>query len=194
MEEKGLYIINDKTETWIGDVKRNPTNLDLFFASEEISDDMKYRQEEDIWGSDHFPVIVSMKFMNKSYKKRSNRISNYKTDWNKYKKNISNRNNELEKEKFIGSSVEMRYNYINKIMREEVYKASGNKKDIEEIEKHNKEEGDSIINNKNKGKRRNNNQKRNRKGFPVEWWDEECKIAIEKRKKALKEFKRKRKL
>lgn len=69
MEEKGLYIINDKTETWIGDVKRNPTNLDLFFASEEISDDMKYRQEEDTWGSDHFPVIVSIKFMNKSYKK-----------------------------------------------------------------------------------------------------------------------------
>lgn len=70
----------------------------------------------------------------------------------------------------------MRYNYINKIMREEVYKASGNKKDIEEIEKHNKEEGDSIINNKNKGKRKNNNKKRNRKGFPVEWWDEECKL------------------
>lgn len=91
------------------DVKRRPTNLDLVFVSEEISDDMKYIQEEDTWGSDHFPVIVSMKFKNKSYRKRSNRINNYKTDWNKYM---------------------------------------------------------------------------------VEWWDEECKIAIEKRKKALKEFRK----
>lgn len=165
------------------DVKRRPTNLDLVFASEEISDDKKYIQEKDAWGSDHFPVIVSMKFKNKSYRKRSNRINNYKTDWNKYKKDIFNRNNELEAEKFIGSSVEMRYNSINKIMREEMYKASGNKKDIEEIEEYNKEEGDSIINNRDKGKKRNSNKERKRKGFPVEWWDKECKIAIEKRKK-----------
>lgn len=131
-----------------------------------------------------------MKFKNKNYRKRSNSINNYKTDWNKYKKDIFNGNNELETEKFIGSSVEMRYNSINKIMREEIYKASGNKKDIEEIEEYNKEEGDSIINNRDKGKKRNSNKERKRKGFPVEWWDEECKIAIEKRKKALKEFRK----
>lgn len=49
MEENSLYVINDKSESQIGDLKRRPSNLDLVFASEEISDDMEYFQEEDTW-------------------------------------------------------------------------------------------------------------------------------------------------
>lgn len=80
MEEKGMYVINDRTESWIGDTKRRLSNLDLVFASEEISDNMEYIQEKDTWGSDHFPLIFTMKFNNKGYRKLSNRISNYNTD------------------------------------------------------------------------------------------------------------------
>lgn len=70
-------------------------------------------------------------------------ISNYKTDWKKYKKVIIYRNNELEKEEFIRGeleNVETRYKYINDIIREEVYKASGKKEEVKKIENKNKEE------------------------------------------------------
>lgn len=39
-------------------------------------------------------------------------------------------------------------------------------------------------------KEKGQKSEKKRRGFPVEWWDEECKCAIEKRKKALKEFKK----
>lgn len=53
MEENGLYIVNVKTETWIGDSVRRPRNLDLAFGSEEIVGEMKYKQLEDSWGSNN---------------------------------------------------------------------------------------------------------------------------------------------
>lgn len=67
-------------------------------------------------------------------------ISNYKTDWKKYKKVIIYRNNELEKDEFIRGNVETRYKYINDIIKEEVYKASGKKEEVKKVENKNKEE------------------------------------------------------
>lgn len=109
---------------------------------------MEYIQEEDMWGSDHFPLIFTMKFNNKGYRKLSNRISNYNTDWKKYK-DINNRNKDLEKEKFIRGSIEMKYKYINYIIREEVYKASGKNEKVKKEENNIKEKN---IDNKRKKK------------------------------------------
>lgn len=80
MEENGLYIVNVKTETWIGDSVRRPRNLDLAFASEEIVGGMKYKQLEDSWGNNNYPVMYEMKFERRIYKKKGNRLSNKRTD------------------------------------------------------------------------------------------------------------------
>lgn len=40
---------------------------------------------KDAWGSDHYPVIVEIDYEKKGYKKKSNRQSSWKTNWNKYK-------------------------------------------------------------------------------------------------------------
>lgn len=37
MEEKGIYVVNYNTETWIEDDRRKPSNLDLIFASKDIA-------------------------------------------------------------------------------------------------------------------------------------------------------------
>lgn len=42
MEEKGMYVINEDTESWMGDYRRKPANLDLIFASEDIRGIIKY--------------------------------------------------------------------------------------------------------------------------------------------------------
>lgn len=88
MEEKGMYIVNDRSITWIGDVRRKETNLDLIFASEEIADGISYRQERDSWRSDHISAIVKIRHEKKIYVKKSNRLSSGKTDWEKYRKGI----------------------------------------------------------------------------------------------------------
>lgn len=90
-----------------------------------------------------------MKFNNKGYRKLSNRISNYNTDWKKYKEDINNRNKDLEKEEFIRGSIEMKYKYINDIIREEVYKASGKNKKVKKG-KNNIKEKDNIDNKRKK--------------------------------------------
>lgn len=110
---------------------------------------MECIQEEDTWGSDHFPLIFTMKFNNKGYRKLSNRISNYNTDWKKYKEDINNRNKDLEKEEFIRGSIEMKYKYINDIIREEAYKASGKNEKVKKRENSIKEK-DNIDNKRKK--------------------------------------------
>lgn len=127
MEEKGLYVVNDKTDSWIGNKNNETANLDLMLASEEISDTIEYKQEKDTWGSNHFPIVFSMKFRSKRYRKLTNRISNYKTDWKKYKKDITNRDKELEKEEYSRGNIEIKYRYLSDSMREEVCKASEKK-------------------------------------------------------------------
>lgn len=65
MAENGLYVMNTDTETWMSDQKRKPSNLDLAFTSEDISGRVAYRQSKDTWGSDHFPIIFTVKFEKK---------------------------------------------------------------------------------------------------------------------------------
>lgn len=73
---------------------------------------------------------------------------------------------------------ERKYNMIVKYMKESVLLASGKSR---EGLKENLDE---------KGKRKVRYQIR--KNNPCEWWDAECREAIENRKKALKKFKRNR--
>lgn len=54
MKEKGLYIIKEDTETWIGDYRRRPSNLDLIFASEDIGGAIKYVQTKDTGENDNY--------------------------------------------------------------------------------------------------------------------------------------------
>lgn len=97
-----------------------------------------------MWGSNHFPIVFSMKFRSKRYRKLTNRISNYKTDWKKYKKGIKNRDKELEKEEYSRGNIEIKYRYLSDSMREEVCKASEKKVKGKKEEIDNKKK-DSIV-------------------------------------------------
>lgn len=173
MEEKGIYIVNDST---IGDQRRKEKNLDLMFASEDIVEGIRYREEEDSWGSDHIPVIIKIRYESKNYVKKSNRLSSGKTDWEKYKKGV-------RQEEMIGNNgyeVMERYNRLCNIMKKEICIATGKmyKKDKEEKDR------DKKANRKNKRKRVVDEAKRQQ----IEWWDKECEEVIKKKKKKLKEF------
>lgn len=85
------------------------------FASEEIVDGIRYRQEKDSWGNDNMPVIVKIRHESKIYVKRNNRLSSRKTDWEKYKKGIRLRQNEMVRNKRC--EIMERYNRLCTIMK-----------------------------------------------------------------------------
>lgn len=58
-----------------------------------------------IHGSDHFPLIFQMKFDNMGYRKLSNRINNYKTDWIRYRTGIKYIDNKLVSEMYTRGNV-----------------------------------------------------------------------------------------
>lgn len=70
IEEQGLYIMNQDTKSWMGDRKRKPSNLDLCFATEEIEGRVTSQQEKEVWDSNHYPIVVRIKFEKVIYKKK----------------------------------------------------------------------------------------------------------------------------
>lgn len=154
MEEKGMYIVNDKLITWIGDIRRKETNLDLIFGSEEIADGISYRQERESWRSDHISVIVKIRHEKKIYVKKSNRLSSGKTDWEKYRKGIRLRQDKMMENKEC--EIMERYNRFCIIMKEEVCKVTG--KEYIGDEENKDIEGKTIIG-RDKGKGENDKGK-----------------------------------
>lgn len=85
MEECDLFVINRDTLSHVGEGGRRHLNIDLGFGSADLVSITKYKQINDTWGSDHYPIEFDIEAVRKVYKKRTNRISTKKTDWNIYK-------------------------------------------------------------------------------------------------------------
>lgn len=112
----------------------------------------------------------------KKYTKKSNKLSGRNTDWEKYKKGIMSRYEEIKE---IGKdNVLMEYDRLCEVMKEEVCRASGKryKKNTIEGKGHNSDISSKEVNN---GKIENRESKRQQ----VEWWDKDCEEAVRKRKK-----------
>lgn len=109
MEEKGMIIINDRSKSRIGEGVGADSNLDLLFASENIADKFNYRQHEDPWGSDHFPILLSFNEPPQLYIKKTNRCSTIRTDWVKYERIMESETPRLSQEDYINANMEKKY-------------------------------------------------------------------------------------
>lgn len=69
MEEEGFFAVNDKTKSRISEAGSIPSNLDLMFSSENIFELIDYKQKQDTWGSDHYPIEYMIKINIKKIKK-----------------------------------------------------------------------------------------------------------------------------
>lgn len=87
---------------------------------------VKYKQGTDTWGSHHFPIEFDMKVEAVTYRNISNRISNKKTDWNRYVKILIEKK-DLQGKEYMEMSAEEKYNRVIKIMKEAMRKTSGKK-------------------------------------------------------------------
>lgn len=188
MEDKGLYVVNESTSSWLGDNRRKASNLDLAFTTEEIYDRIKYKQGKDTWGSDHYPIFFKIELKRKAYKKKGFRISTSKTDWRKYKALLEDEEEYLQGEEFNNKTYIERYEWVCNKMREITIEAKRGKKAS------NKERGNERKNERDKEKenRMKSTTKNKKEKYPVEWWDLECEEIVKQRKSKLKEFKRTR--
>lgn len=141
-EEEGLYLINGDTMSRMGEGNDKDSNLDLMFATKGVVDTIKYRQEEDSWGSDHFPVEFEIGQKVEIYRKRTNRISLKRTNWKTYEEIMEERGKEMGEGQYDQLNVEGKYVNIKDMMIEAVNIAT-NRKDIDK--------GTSIGGNREKG-------------------------------------------
>lgn len=174
MEEEGFFVINRSILSRISEGGSTPSNIDLMFSSEDIFEIISYKQIEDSWGSDHYPIEYKIEINRKRYIKITNKITTKKTDWDVYKGELLKNENILRSRNFQRSCMQDRYKTIVEIIKNSVKTASGNI--------NNREGRLSSVTGAHHNERRNIKQL----GNPVTWWDEECRIMIEERKKKLK--------
>lgn len=125
MEEMEMYVVNDDTKSRIGEGGKRDANLDLIFCSEGLVNKIRYVQEEDSWGSDHFPISVEIGIEKKVYSKIGGRLSNKCTDWVKYKNIIEKEREMIKSREFKECNVFTKYNKLMELMINSVKLASG---------------------------------------------------------------------
>lgn len=168
-EEEGLYVMNIDTTSRIGEGGRQWSNLDLMFCTSEMVHRITYKQGKDTWGSDHFPIIYEIDEEMKGYFKKTNRITNKKTDWEQYDELMESG---LEKIK------QVQQNNVNHIeVYQELYETMIS--------------AAAIATGKNYGEIEDSTDKKYkcRRKNPVEWWDDDCQKAVYNRKEKLAKLK-----
>ena len=54
-----LCLLNDKTYTYLHSATDSYSSLDLTLCSPEVASDFTWKVDDDLHGSDHFPILVS---------------------------------------------------------------------------------------------------------------------------------------
>lgn len=94
------------------------------FCTADLLNLIDYQQAEDPWGSDHIPVEFYIGINVNRYIRKTHWISNKKTKWDQYREELINKEEDLEKEEYLGLNEEQKYQRICEMMKEAVLKAT----------------------------------------------------------------------
>lgn len=97
------------------------------FCTGDILKDITYKQIEDSWRSDHHPVECRLNDNFKKYSRKTNRISNKKTVWEDYVKEMTENIKRFEDQEFARIQVKERYKDLVNSMRKAVGNATPGK-------------------------------------------------------------------
>ena len=79
ISEHNLCLLNDKSQTYLHPATGSYSSLDLTFCSPEVAPDFIWKVDEDLHGSDHFPILVSE--VGPSIQQRPERWKLHKANW-----------------------------------------------------------------------------------------------------------------
>ncbi|XP_020297805.1 golgin subfamily A member 6-like protein 22 [Pseudomyrmex gracilis] len=176
MEDENMIVVNIDTITRLGDIGQRDSNIDLVWARNAITHLIEYKIIGDTWGSDHYPIEITIGMAPQQYRKRSNRITNKKTNWEEYQEILESRIEIVENISWTKTVRQENYDIFCEEIKEAARLAS------EKI-KRNQQQKD-VNNNKETNKSNKHNKN------PCCWWDNECKEAIDNRRLKQKHFKR----
>lgn len=138
----------------------NYSNLDLIISNAVLSDKIKTSVHDELWGSDHFPIIINIFVEKFIYHKPSFKISSIRTDWSKVFQAWETPYPEFFETEYCNLTPSEKYNaFIDKITLS-----------VKENTPHKRHVHPS--------KHRN----------PTRWWDSDCDRAKRLRKAALKKW------
>lgn len=106
-------------------------NIDLLFGTSRLADiKADIKQDEDTWGSDHYPIEVTLNEEVHRYRKRANRISTKKIIWKNYPKVVLKKYEKRKGEKNIEKTernLETKYQEFIRTLKEAVKEISERK-------------------------------------------------------------------
>lgn len=100
------------------------SNLDLLFCTEGIMGLIDYEQEEEPGDSDHLPIIYTLGINTEIYERKTYRITNKKTKWKIYTKELNRREEKIKSEQYQQLTEEKKYYTMTRIMQESAWLAT----------------------------------------------------------------------
>lgn len=165
MTSYNFFCINKDTMSRINNPYERVSNIDFIFAILCALKLISYKQLEDSWNSDHFPLLIEFRHDPIPYIKKSNRLSTKCTDRDIYS-SLTNTMLSDARAKCESKGRSLSYTDLTGVLYDAINIASGRKKNF------------NIKKNKGKIYKRN----------PVKWWDGNCKAAVMERKENLKTY------
>ena len=83
ISKHNLCLLNGKSHTYLHPASGSYSSLDLIICSPEIATDFIWKVDEDLHGSDHFPIVVSE--VGPSIQQRPERWKLHKANWEQFK-------------------------------------------------------------------------------------------------------------
>ncbi|XP_076651227.1 uncharacterized protein LOC143358164 [Halictus rubicundus] len=84
LDKHEITIINHDTSSHFDARNGSFNNLDLVLTYGSIGEETTVFQEEEPFGSDHFPLHITINICKNIYRRKNNRISSQRTDWEAY--------------------------------------------------------------------------------------------------------------
>ena len=163
IDKHDLLLHNPDTLTHI-DVSRNSkSNIDLVLSSSNISDKIETEVWEETFGSDHYPITLSLNLDLNLYRKKSFKLNSLRTNWAGFLSDLENNYLQFFSVEFDQLSPSQKYDFFVKIL------------------------SDAVRNN-TPPKSTSNHARVTKKSNQTPWWDEECNKSKLLRKAALKKW------
>nr|CAH7717614.1 unnamed protein product [Callosobruchus chinensis] len=121
-----LALLNDGSSTRLDSATGKLSSIDLSFCSPSLLTQLNWIVADDLYGSDHLPIIISNTDYNEIYSTPTEKWKYNKADWNKFSQYIDNNLNRATLTNDINSTI----NNFNAIITEAAHKHIGKTKHL----------------------------------------------------------------
>ena len=178
LDWENFYLLNDKQATHIN-VTRDScsfSNIDLAFVSPQLALTSEFAVLDDSWGSDHFPLEVTLNTEPKTTSKKTDyRYNLKKVNWEKFEEDLNNEKHIFEKTEFTNLDPLTRYSLFLEFLNKCILSSLPVQK---------------PLNSTNIQQKTSNCNKKHLKGkSQCIWWNEDCEKVTRIRKATQKSIK-----